>query len=176
MNYRLRVYPHNDLLNLAHYQLEVINNKKSTGVEDALGLDCMSCLISLAFSVEALINFVGHKKISDWQERQDYKSKITKVCTLASLPFIETVEPFKTLKQLKELRDSIAHGKPFEVAKAVISREELRRAMECPWDKHLTPEYVGHAYDMVKEFERQLFRNCKIEIDDTLTSAAGCRN
>ena len=174
MSHRIRVYPHNDLLNLAHYQREVINNKESEGIEDALALDCLSCLISLAFSVEALVNFVGQKKIIDWQERQSYRNKINQVCEQASLVFDENEVPFKTLWQLKELRDSIAHGQPIEVTTSVNTREELRRAMECPWDQHLTSEYINHAYEAVKQFERQLFQNCQIAVGQTLTSAVGC--
>jgi hypothetical protein len=150
MSHRVRVYPHNDLLNLAHYQREIINSKESEGVGDALGLDCLSCLISLAFSVEALVNFIGQKKINGWQERKVYRNKINQVCEEASLVFNENEEPFKTIWQLKELRDSIAHGQPIELTTSVSSREELRRAMECPWDQHLSSEYINHAYNMIK--------------------------
>lgn len=175
MSHRIRVYPHNNLLNLAHYQREVINNKESEGIEDALALDCLSCLISLAFSVEALVNFVGQKKIADWQERQHYRNKINQVCEEASLVFNENEEPFETLSQLKRLRDSIAHGQPIEVTTSVSSREELQRAMECPWDQYLTSEYINHAYEMVDQFKRNLFLSCQIAAGQTLTSAVGCR-
>jgi len=173
MSYRVKIYPHNDLFNLAHYQREVINSKKAKGVKDAIGLDCLGCLISLAFTVEALVNFVGHKKITGWQERQTYKQKIKQVCTEANLNFDAHNEPFKTLWQLKDLRDSIAHGQPIEATTTVNSRDGLRQSMECPWDQHLTTEYINHAYDTVTEFERQLFENCQIMITDTLTSAVG---
>lgn len=173
MTHRVRVYPHNDLFNLAHYQREVINNKVAESIEDALGLDCLSCLISLAFTVEALVNFVGHKKIQGWQERQPYRDKMNQVCKAANLNFDTNVEPFETLWQLKVLRDLIAHGQPIELTTSVNSREELRTAMECPWDQNLTSEYINHAYDMVKQFERQLFQNCKILVGHTLTSAVG---
>jgi len=175
MGHRIRVYPHNDLFNLAHYQREVVNNKESEGVEDALKLDCLSCLISLAFSVEALVNnFVGHKKIKKWQEWQNYEKKLNQVCGVANLTFDKNIDPFKTLWQLKELRDLIAHGKPIELTTTASTREELRRAMECPWDRNLTSEYINHTYDMVKQFEKQLFENCHILVGHTLTSAVGC--
>lgn len=69
MTHRVKVYPHNDLLNLAHFQRETIRRKLATEDHDGIKLDCLSCLISLAFSVEALVNFVGHKKVSKWRER-----------------------------------------------------------------------------------------------------------
>ncbi|RLA37307.1 MAG: hypothetical protein DRQ64_09600 [Gammaproteobacteria bacterium] len=173
MNHRVRVYPHNDLLNLVHHQREIINNKKSEGIEDGVALDCLGCLISLAFSVEALVNFIGHKKINNWKERRPYMDKLNQVCIRAGLAFNKSKEPFNTLLQLKELRDSIAHGKPIEITTSVHSRAELRREMECPWDQNLTSEYVNNAYEIVKQFERDLFENCQITVGQTLT-AVGC--
>ncbi len=90
MSHRIRVYPHNDLFNLAYYQKQAINNKVEEGIEDALRLDCLSCIISLSFSVEALINFVGSKRVQNWQERQSYRNKVNQVCHAAQLQFDET--------------------------------------------------------------------------------------
>jgi len=120
------------------------------------------------------LNFVGHKEIGDWKERRTYKHKMKLVCEKASLKFDTKLEPFKTLWQLKELRDLIAHGQPIEISSSISSREDMRRAMQCPWDKNLTSKYVNHAYDIVKNFENQLFRNCRIIIGDTLTEAVYC--
>lgn len=173
MTHRVKVYPHNDLFNLAHYHREVINQKVSAGEQDAISLDCMSCLIALAFSIEALINFVGSKRVEDWQERQPYRNKINQVCAAASLNFDTDQEPFSTLWALKELRDSIAHGQPIKVNTTARTRDELRTSMECPWYKNLSPEYVNHAYEQAKFFERTLFTNCEIKVEETITSAVG---
>lgn len=173
MAHRVKVYPHNDLFNLAHYQRELINQKVADEIEDALALDCMSCLISLAFAVEALINFVGHKRVPDWRERQPYRDKIIQVCNAATLVFDTCIDPYRTLWELKQLRDSFAHGQPIEVNTSVLTREDLRASMVCPWDQHLNHEYVNHAYDQAKQIERLLFRNCRISVGETLTSAVG---
>lgn len=173
MSHRVRVYPHNDLFNLAHYQRGIITEKVASSIEDGLGLDCMSCLISIAFSVEALINFIGHKRVDNWQERQDYRSKMQQVCAAAGIDFNTSNEPFQTLWSLKEMRDSIAHGQPLEISVSVESREELRRQMECPWDQRLNPNFVNRAYEQAKQLERTLFANCNISVGETLTSAVG---
>ena len=83
MTHKIRVYPHNDLLNLAYYQRENINDKVAVDCQDGLALDCQACIISLAFSVEALINFVGHKKVENWNEFQRYPAKLRQVCAAA---------------------------------------------------------------------------------------------
>jgi len=68
MAFRIRQYPHNDVLNRAHYHHEMIAKKLAEGNHDGIALDCTSCLIALAFSVEALVNFVGSRKVTDWNE------------------------------------------------------------------------------------------------------------
>ena len=143
MAHKIRVYPHNDLFNLAHYHRHIINHKVANNDEDGLALDCLSCLISLAFTVESLINFVGSKKIKGWRERQSFRTKMTEVCDAVGLSFDENKEPFATIWKLKVLRDLIAHGHPFETVTNISSREEMRRAMECPWDEHLDQESVS---------------------------------
>ena len=168
---RVRIYPHNDLMNLAHYQRETIRNKLEMGKENALALDCLSCLISLAFSVEALVNFVGSKRVKGWKERRTYYEKISQVCSVAGKEFDKSVGLYKSLWDLKELRDSIAHGKPIEFTSDVKERDGLRAQMQCPWDRKLTPEHVEITYEMVKEFERMLLENCNINIGETITSA-----
>lgn len=168
---KVRVYPHNDLLNLAHYQLEVINDKLAHGVEEAISLDCLGCIISMAFSVEANVNFVGCQKVPGWRERRPYRYKVNKVCEVAGLAFDETAEPFATIWQLKETRDMIAHGQPFEGNVNVRTTEELHTAMECPWGQHLTPEYINNAYEQLKEFKHILFKGAGISLASTLTSS-----
>ncbi|WP_325890997.1 hypothetical protein [Grimontia sp. NTOU-MAR1] len=168
---RVRVYPHNDLMNLAHYQRETIRNKVAADEEDAVALDCLSCLVSLAFSVEAIVNLVGTKRVKGWKERKPYYVKISQVCSVAGVEFDKSVGVYKSLWELKELRDSIAHGKPIEFTTDAKTRDELRVQMQCPWDSSLTPDYVETAYETVKTFERMLFENCKIAVGETVTSA-----
>ncbi|MDV7106369.1 hypothetical protein R3X26_18460 [Vibrio sp. TH_r3] len=47
---------------------EKIANEDNDGIK----LDGLSCLISLALSVEALVNFVGHKEVDKWKEFDQY--------------------------------------------------------------------------------------------------------
>ncbi|EHZ2903907.1 hypothetical protein M5225_004634 [Vibrio vulnificus] len=171
MTHRVKVYPHNDLMNLAHFQLKTIRTKIANEDSDGIKLDCLSCLISLAFSVEALVNFVGHKKLDKWKEFDKYINKITKVCAKAGVEFDKNVGIYSKLWQLKTLRDEVAHGKPIEIETKVATREELREKMSCPWDVSLTPENVESMFVAVKDFEKLLFKNCQINIGETLTSA-----
>ncbi|WP_418103800.1 hypothetical protein [Vibrio harveyi] len=166
----VKVYPHNDLLNLAYYQISTIRTKVVGGEHDGLGLDCLACLISLSFSVEAIINFVGSKRVDGWKERDSYKNKIEKVCAVAGQEFDSSVGIYNVLWQLKELRDSIAHGKPSEqITTDAQTREQLFEQMECPWDKASNPENVEATYKAVLQFQNVLFEGCELRLIDTTT-------
>jgi len=173
MNHKVSVYPHNDLLNLAHYQIQKINEKVKGGDQDGIALDCMSALIAMAFSVEAVINLIGHKRVASWKERKPYYEKAAAVCSVAGLSFNKAIEPYKTLWQLKELRDAMAHGQPVEFCTSIKTREEVRVNMGCKWDVHSTPDYVNHAWANIKKFEHMLFQGAGLSVGETLTGVIG---
>jgi hypothetical protein len=173
MPFRVRQYPHQSLKTLAHYHLAVINNKVAKGNEEAIALDCTSFLIALAFTVEALVNFVGSKKIKSWKERSAYKKKIKELEEHLNLSFDETTEPHKTLWILKNIRDQMAHGKPVEFNSAVESSSTIQSLLAPVWDHYCYPEFVNHSYAQVAEFERLLLRAAGIKLGATLSSAFG---
>lgn len=170
MSHEAQVYPHNDLLNLAHYHKGVIEKKVAEFNKDAIALDCMSCLIALAFSVEAIANFVGFKTMVEWKERANYKDKMTVLGKNLGFEFDCSRDPYSSLQILKTIRDQMAHGKPIKTKAEVSDRESLMRAMVTPWDEYLTPEFSRHAFEQVKVFEKMLLEQAKIPLMDTLTS------
>lgn len=173
MGHKARVYPHNDLLNLAHYHREVIEKKETDGIREAIALDCMSCLITLAFSVEAIANLVGFKVVDLWKEKAPYMVKMQVLGEKLGFTFEPSQEPYKTLQVLKTIRDQMAHGKPFETTSEVTDKAALHRALACPWDEYLNPSFATQAYTQVKAFERRLLELAKIPLVETLTSATG---
>jgi hypothetical protein len=100
MVFRIRQYPHNDLLNLAHYHREVIRAKIQSGDHDGIALDCTSCLIALAFVVEALINFVGSRKVTDWNERAQSPAKVRKLSKALGITIQPELKPFGAISTL----------------------------------------------------------------------------
>lgn len=171
MVHKTRVYPHNDLLNLAYYHRQIIEKKVADGESDAIALDCMSCLIALAFSVEAIANLIGSKVVGAWDEWAPYKDKMKSLGKTLGFTFDPAHEPFKTLQVLKGIRDQMAHGKPIETVAEVTDQKAIRRAMACPWDEYLTPKFVQHAYSQVKQFKGFLLKQAKVPLVETLTSA-----
>ena len=168
-----RIYPHNELLSLARYQLDIINGKSEKGINVAIALDCVAILISLAFSVEAILNFVGHKCIKGWEERQPYYKKLREVCNVADIPIDAESELFSTLDQLKLMRDMIAHGKPIENKSNKSFSEEVGNSLKSPWAEYSNPEFANIAYRQVNEFKKIVFSRYNIKPGTALTSAAG---
>lgn len=173
MGHEVFVYPHNDLLNLAHHHRQVIEEKVRHGSRGGIGLDCMSCLIALAFSVEAISNFVGAKTVPEWNERDSYRAKTTQLGGKLGFVFDDKVEPFETLMRIKTIRDQLAHGKPIESRQDESSREMFERAMMCPWDEYLDANFVLHAYEQVIKFKELLLTQAKIPLHETLTCGGG---
>lgn len=173
MTHSVHIYPHNDLLNLERYHHETINRKVNEKIEDDVALDCMSCVVALAFSVEALINFIGSKCVSGWKERRPFPEKIKEVMTALGLCYDESIEPYLTVATLKTIRDQIAHGQPIEKTAHVSSKADLKEVMKAAWDSYLTPAFCNLAYMQVQDFERQLLERSGIPIEATITSAFG---
>lgn len=173
MSFRIRVYPHNDLGNLAHYHREIVNTKVAKGDVEGISLDCMSFLIALAFEVEAFVNFVGHRRIKNWNERAAYSRKMKALSDRFRLPFNPLHEPHVTLALLRDLRNQLAHGKPSEFISSASSKAEMREAISPIWSGYLHPAFINSSYEQVKEFEAMLMKAAHIPLAATLSSAVG---
>ncbi|MHA7926326.1 MAG: hypothetical protein ACX936_14060 [Marinobacter sp.] len=173
MAHEANIYPHHDLFNLAYYHLQTIERKQKEKTSESIALDCMSCLLALGLTVEALINFAGEALVPDWEEREKYHVKLKKICGQLGYEFDETQEPLKTLKELKGLRDKMAHAKPAKREKELASLAEIDELLETDWDPYLTPKYVNRIYDQVDRFEKLIYENQAIQESGILTIAVG---
>jgi hypothetical protein len=63
------VYVHNDLAGAAYHFKGVIESKLAANDRKGIAYDYMACLLMLAFTFEAQINFLGLKLISNWKEK-----------------------------------------------------------------------------------------------------------
>ncbi|AOE49654.1 hypothetical protein [Kangiella sediminilitoris] len=173
MAHEAEIYPHHDLFNLAYYHLQVIEQKQHAETPDSIALDCMSCLLALGLTVEALINFSGEAVVPSWDERDKYHVKLRKVCENLGYKFNESEEPFKTLKELKMIRDRMAHAKPIKREREIASLAEIDQLLANEWDPYLTPEQVTSIYEQVDAFEKMIYRNPAIQENGILTCASG---
>ena len=170
--FRVRVNPHNSLETLAKYHVGVVRDKLSSGNTHRIGLDCVSAVVAMAFAVEAIMNFVGAKKVSEWRERKPFHTKVTVLQVRLQFKFDDSIEPFKTLSILKEARDRMAHGQPVEFEVQVESNQQVGKAMQPVWASASTPQFVLAAYDQVNDFKKVLFKKARIKPGASLTSAS----
>jgi len=73
------------------YQVAIVEHKSARGENAGLQYDGMSAVISLAFSIEAILNFVGERTPGlDWNERAKYKQKIAALEKQLGFQYIKT--------------------------------------------------------------------------------------
>ncbi|GAB6098068.1 hypothetical protein JCM14469_43230 [Desulfatiferula olefinivorans] len=173
MAHQAKIHPHHDLFNLAYYHLNVIERKQIEETTDSIALDCMSCLLALGLTVEALINFAGEVIVPSWKERDKYHLKLGRVCEQLGYKFDESQEPFQTLKKLKELRDNMVHAKPKRREKEIASLADIDQLLATDWDPYLTPEHARRFFEQVDRFEKMVYDNQAIQDNGILTIASG---
>jgi hypothetical protein len=172
--WRIHTHPHNNLVSLAAYHVRVIEEKLESGTEDAIALDCMSAVIALAFSVEAILNFVGHRKLrTEWDERAPYYKKVKALEAALGFEYKKTDQPFQTLEHLKAARDSMAHGKPVLITLQTDDDRKLAQAMQAPWASATKPNLVLEAYKDVTAFRNLLFSKARIKPGTSMSGAMG---
>lgn len=173
LSFRVRIAPHNTLVSLASYHVSVVREKVESKSHDAISLDCTSAVVAMAFAVEAIINFVGTKKVPDWKERAPFRRKLSSLEDVLGFVFDATVEPFRTVMRLKEARDTMAHGQPVEFQVEVATERAIGKHMQPVWSAEARPEFVFDAYSQVKAFQDLLFKLARIRPGAALTSAFG---
>jgi hypothetical protein len=173
MSFRVRINPYSHLESLAFYHLQAVREKQHLSGPSGIRLDCMSCLIALAFSVEALLNLVGSRKVADWKERAAFMTKVKALQTRLGFEFDEKLEPYNTIMRLKNARDKMAHGQPAEFVLKSDDTNVLAQAMQSPWSDSTTPEFVIRAYEEVQRFKAMLLKKARIKSGSTYTTAMG---
>ena len=143
------IYIHNTLENAAWYLKEKIEARIRANDRDGIGLEIMACLIMIAFSFEAKVNFLGFKAFGDqWGEGRPYLHKVKRVSRKSGVRINCDARPYLTVRELKRFRDTVAHGKPAEIRgekNVTITREELERRniLKADWEKSLNEEYLN---------------------------------
>jgi hypothetical protein len=173
MSFRVRINPYSHLESLAFYHLQAVREKQHISGPSGIRLDCMSCLIALAFSVEALLNLVGSRRVPDWKERAAFMTKMKTLQARLGFEFDEKLEPYTTISRLKRARDRMAHGQPAEFVLKSEDTNVLAQAMQSPWADSTTPEFAMHAYEEVQRFKIMLLKRARIKPGSTYTTAIG---
>jgi hypothetical protein len=169
------IYVHNDLSNAAYHFKTAIESKVAANDRNGIAFDYMACLLMLAFTFGAKMNFLGSKLFADkWQERHSFREKNKQI--LAKLKIVPdwTVRPFSSIDAMKNFRDSIAHGKPVEIVtdETVITTSEAankRIDLDSEWHRYCEHDPVFNSFEDVETIWKQLLQAAKLEVLDTVS-------
>ena len=172
------LYVHNDLSNAAFYFKSVVDRKIETGERDGLAFDRMACAMTLAFTFEAKINFLGHKLLRNWREQQRFDEKVAQVLKHLDVVADWKVRPYSSIEGLRKFRNSIAHGKPVEIEHdetVEVPATELDRRIDLSgeWEAACTPEKLTQASSDLDEIWKDLLVRSGLSIWDTMTTGEG---
>lgn len=168
------IYVHNDLSNAAHHFKEQIESKLRISARKGIAFDHMACLMTLAFTFEAKANFLGHKLVSRWKERQPFNDKLATILDHLNVEPDWSTRPYSSILRMKNFRDSIAHGKPVEIEfdeEVVFSEEEVDRKIDLDgeWVEFCSNENVFNTYDDIEEIWQDLIERSSLQLFDTIT-------
>jgi hypothetical protein len=165
------------LSNAAFYFKSVVDRKIETGERDGLAFDRMACAMTLAFTFEAKINFLGHKLLRNWREQQRFDEKVAQVLKHLDIVADWKVRPYSSIEGLRKFRNSIAHGKPVEIEHdetvEVPATELDRRDLSGEWEAAFTPEKLTQASSDLDEIWKDLLVRSGLSIWDTMTTGEG---
>ncbi len=170
-----RVYIHNDLANAAHYFKSRIEQREANNDRKGINLEIMAGLTMLAFAIEAKFNFLGDYLLKDkWKEMAPALQKVEMVCTHLGFKSDFTIRPYLSVYELKKFRDTLAHGKPFElpVDEITVGTPEELDKFDFPksdWEDFVNSDFLIRAFNDMNEIWNDLLDRSKLEIYHTLT-------
>lgn len=172
------IYVHNDLSNAANYFKTTMERKLESGDREGIGFDGMACSIVLAFTFEAKINFLGHKLIEGWKERQRFDDKVDEVLGNLGVKLDWSKRPYSSVQRLKAFRDSIAHGKPVEIEHTdtvVVDAKELDRNVDLSgeWEEACKEGPVFEAHADLDAVWNELLEKSGLTVWETMTTGQG---
>lgn len=164
--YEVAKRPHQDLGGLALHHLTCIRHASEQPDYEGITYDCMSCLLALAFEVEALLNLAGALRVDQWAEKQPYPQKRQEV--LKAVGMTADNQVLAALDELQTFRNGIAHAKPFD---GIVDAPDIWAALEFGWEELATPGSCEKLYACVRRFKGELAAAAKLDGRD-LTSHA----
>ncbi len=175
-----RIYIHNDLMNAAHHLKKNVLRVNEAN-EPGITLHIMGALAMLAFAYEAQINFVGYKKVANWNERDPFHIKSKKIFKALGMNPDLQARPFSSVQKLKEFRDFVAHGKPIEISESyeeIIEQdaeEEFELRTQMGHEEFCSMQNLIEVSEDVELVWKALLSSAGISHYDSITSSSGGR-
>ena len=175
----VNIFIHNDLENIANYYRNLIIERHGKPNKKGITFDCMSCLVFLAFSFEAYLNYFGLKLVAGWEEkrleRKEFNKKVNLIFDTLKISRDQENRPNRSIYDLVKFRNTIAHGKPnVEHRNGIVEtlKHETNKTLEltAEWKTFCTQENTLMIYEDVKTVLKAMREASRIEPWEMLTS------
>ncbi|MCY1193931.1 hypothetical protein D9M71_550050 [compost metagenome] len=168
------IHIHNDISNTANHLRKRVEEMEAAGKREGILLDVTACLVMLAFTSESRINFIGAKKVENWDEWKPFHLKVKIVFNELGIKPDYSQRPYSAIKRLQEFRNTIAHGKPsvVPVDEVVEVGPEERYDdvdLRADWEECLSTDFMRQCSDDIDQIWKQLLEAAGIEPYETLT-------
>jgi hypothetical protein len=168
------IHIHNDISNTASHLRKRVEDMEASGKRDGIALDITACLVMLAFTSEARINFIGARKVEGWNEWGPFTKKVNAVLAELEIEPDYSARPYSAIKLLQSFRNIIAHGKP-----STIKVDELIEAgpgdryddgeLKGDWEECLNVDFMRQCSDDINQIWEEFLAVSGIERYETLT-------
>ena len=168
------IHIHNDISNTANHLRRRVEEMEVAGNREGIMLDVTACLVMLAFTSESRINFIGAKKVANWDERTPFRDKLKIVLKTLGIKPDQAKRPYSAIKRLQEFRNIIAHGKP-----SVVAVDEVLEVgpedqydyvdLRADWERFLSADFMRQCSEDIDQIWKQLLEAAGIESHETLT-------
>ncbi|CAH0647343.1 MULTISPECIES: hypothetical protein [Pseudomonas] len=168
------IHIHNDISNTANHLRKRVEEMEATGNREGILLDVTACLVMLAFASESRINFIGAKKVENWDEWKPFHIKVNMVFKELGIKPDRSQRPYSAIKRLQEFRNIIAHGKPSVVLVdevVEVGPEERYDDVDlgADWEKCLSTDFMRQCSDDIDQIWKLLLEVAGIELHEALT-------
>ena len=165
---------HNNISNTANHLRTRIEEMEAAGDRKGIALDITACLVMLAFTLEARLNFIGKTKVDDWNEKEHFPEKLKIVRKALNLKPDFSVRPYSTIKQLRDFRNIIAHGKPETVVVDVLVDFEPGTDyddfdLQAKWEACLNTDFMRQCSEDIDEIWNKWLAAAEIDAYQTTT-------
>jgi hypothetical protein len=133
---RRTINMHAYLQSAARYAL-----KNAEASEEGQTFNLIHCIVASAFCMEAYLNFVGERKVANWQTMERCLApteKLTVVTTTLGMPSFKGGKLYHSFQKASRFRNLLAHWRTETVHGSWIEREDIegpRRQPEAEWEK-----------------------------------------
>ncbi|MFG0458330.1 hypothetical protein ACF8GG_02970 [Pseudomonas sp. yb_1] len=168
------IHIHNDISNTANHLRKRVEEMEAAGNREGILLDVTACLVMLAFTSESRINFIGAKKVENWDEWKPFHVKVKIVLKELGIKPDHSQRPYSAIKRLQEFRNIIAHGKPSvvpvdEVVEVGLEERYDDVDLRADWEKCLSTDFMRQCSDDIDHIWKQLLEVAGIELHEAIT-------